>query len=72
MATNDIERYVRERSRRDPELAQAWEDSRPEYEALRQEVERQQQRSEHLPEGENLVTSSSDLLPTDNSSGQLC
>lgn len=72
MTANDIERYVRERSRRDPEFAQVWEDSRPDYETLRQKVEKQLQRSEHLPEDEKPIASSNGFPLTDNSSGQLC
>ena len=36
MTTNDIERYVQKRSKRDPEFIQAWENSHSKHEALRQ------------------------------------
>ena len=36
MTTNDIERYVQKRSKRNPEFIQAWENSHSKHEALRQ------------------------------------
>ena len=30
MATNDVQRYIEQRSQRDEAFAQAWEDSKPE------------------------------------------
>ena len=42
MATNDVQRYIEQRSQRDEAFAQAWEDSKPEYEIMKLVVEGRQ------------------------------
>ena len=66
MTTNDIERYVQKRSKRNPEFIQAWENSHSKHEALRQVEQQQPQQHEHLSERGNLVASHNDFLPIDD------
>ena len=42
MATNDVQRYIEQRSQRDEAFAQAWEDAKPEYEIMKLIVEGRQ------------------------------